>query len=147
MKLICLDPSNVVGWSHSNGTGGIWILKRPRKNVSEQQRAERLHNRLDRVYEHYGIDTVIYENGQTPKSPTGKVQRYIELWCAEQDIPCHGVSPQDIKRFATGNPFAHKKQMLDLARRKFGGIHNSDHADARWLRAYWERRLSDEQQQ
>ena len=60
----------------------------------------------------------------------------LEMLAAQHEIPCHGIAPTVLKKWATGHGNATKDQMAVYARSMGWQVENHNICDAMWLLEY-----------
>ena len=122
---------------------GTWDMK-PRRGDGAGVRFMRLLAKLNEVKASVGvIDRVIYELPGTFKSCAADdvirgMVAHIQSWAEHEHIPYEGVSPTEVKKFATGKgggSGTDKAAMVELAKKRWGSISNHNEADALFILA------------
>jgi Holliday junction resolvasome RuvABC endonuclease subunit len=105
----------------------------------------RLNGKLQEIKNTIGIDVLIFEAARNagPKMQgalvvQAELQGVIVLWCEQNKVEYRGLSPTEIKRYATGKGNAGKPQMISAARSKWPNVIITDDntADALWILDY-----------
>jgi hypothetical protein len=141
--VLALDLGTTTGWAVrlADGTevSGTWSFK-PRRGDGAGVRFLRLQSKLDEFHKMYPVGRLVYElpaghykSGAADDCIKGLVA-HTQSWCEKNSVPCEGVSPKEIKKFATGNGNASKDKMLAAATARWGQFTEDDNeADARWI--------------
>lgn len=136
MKVLGLDPANKCGWSHSDGSYGVWDLKEA-TDEHPGRRLERLRRLLFAMKREQGIDAIGYEdasfgsNNANTAASHNELAGVIKLIAAEWEIRIACYKPNHLKKWLTDNGRADKKHMIEAVSSRFGIITNDDNiADA-----------------
>lgn len=141
--VLAIDPGTTTGWAVrlEDGTemSGTWCFK-PRRGDGAGVRFLRFQAKLDEFHKMYPLTRLVYElpaghykSGAADDVIKGLVA-HTQSWCEKNEVPCEGVSPKEIKKFATGKGNANKDAMLNAAWAKWGKFTEDDNeADARWI--------------
>jgi Holliday junction resolvasome RuvABC endonuclease subunit len=141
MNILALDPATHCGWAHTDGTCGTWDCS-VKKDESSGMRLLRLRHCLDTVFINQGVDAVVFEaaRGGMPGRLgalviSAEIQGVIKLWCEENAVHYHGVSPSSVKKHATGSGNANKEKMVAAAKARWPKtkIQDDNTADALWI--------------
>jgi hypothetical protein len=132
VNILALDPATNCGWAHSNGQCGVWVLN--------GHTLVELRSRILLVSETMGIDQIAFEDAAfgsrfvSTKQFHNELRGVIRLTAQSLNVPIVTYMPATIKKFATGNGRADKRQMIRAAETHFG-LRNitSDVADARFV--------------
>ena len=142
MNILAIDPGTVTGWAVGNEDvkpSGTWNFK-PRRGDGAGMRFLRLQSKLCEVHrDFYKLDRVVYElpaghykSGAADDVIKGMVA-HIQSWCEKNEVPCEGVAPAELKKYATGKGNAKKDLMLAAAQKRWPKITDHNEADARLL--------------
>lgn len=145
MTILAIDPATHCGFALSTGGAGTWDLS-VRRDESGGMRLVRLRGKLREIHTAAPLDVVFYEAARHAASNgalivQAELQGVIKLFCEENKIDYRGVSPSEIKKFATGKGNANKQAMIDAAKAQGWDVQDDNEADARWLLKYAEERL------
>lgn len=143
MKTLALDPATNCGWAHSDGMHGTWDLS-IRRDESKGMRLVRLRAKLNEMLR-LGVDMVFFESARNKGAKMqgalvvqAEFQGVIKLWCEDNGIEFRGLSPAEIKKFATSKGNANKDLMVAAAKIKWPTktIEDDNQADALWILEY-----------
>jgi Holliday junction resolvasome RuvABC endonuclease subunit len=102
----------------------------------------RLRGKMNEILESCGIDLLVFEAArhaapgmQGALVCQSMLQGVIMMWCEENGIEFKGVSPSEVKKYATGKGNAKKDDMMAVARLMWPDIELEDdnHADALFI--------------
>lgn len=145
MKILALDLGTKMGWAHNCGVSGTWDL-RIRRDESAGMRLIRLRAKLREIREGEGIDLLVFEAVRHANPRMGgavvvmaELQGVIKLWCESLNIEYRGMSPTEIKKYATGKGNCNKDAMRTAAKLRWGKVKvarmDDNEIDAKWLLA------------
>lgn len=149
MHILALDPATKCGFAHSCGASGTWDLS-IRRDESGGMRLMRLRGKLEEIRKTAGVDLVVFESARHAASNgalivQSELQGVLKFWCEEQSpkIEYRGVSPSEVKKFATGKGNANKEAMIAAAVSRWPAVPIADdnHADALWILALAQEQL------
>lgn len=139
MKILAIDPATKCGWAHSCGVSGTWDLS-TRTDESKGMKLIRLNGKLKDVLSSTGINLVVFEAArhaapgmQRALVVQAELQGVIKLFCEHNRIEYQGISPSEIKKFATGKGNANKAAMIKSAYARGWKVADDNEADARFL--------------
>lgn len=142
---LALDPATVTGWALWRGDellSGTWDLS-PRRGDGAGMRFLRIQAKLDELARSYALRRIVYEQpGHFKSAAADDVVRglvsHIQSWCESNRVPCEGVSPTSVKKFATRNGNANKQAMTAAARIHWPlqQVADCNQADALWIMQY-----------
>jgi len=146
MRILGLDPATLYGWAHSSGLSGTWDLS-PQKDESSSMRLVRLRTKLNEISRSLGVDLLVYEAARNLTVDShralivqSELQGVLKVWCEDLGIPARGLSPSEIKKFATGSGSANKEKVMEAAKVKWphlwdrpkNELPDDNEIDARW---------------
>lgn len=141
MNILAIDPATVTGWAHSNGASGTWDLS-VRRDESSGMRLIRLRGKLNEILRDCDVDLVVFEAARNAAPSmqgalvvTAELQSVIKLWCEDNFINYVGLSPAEIKKYATGKGNASKDMMKYAATKRWSGrsFVDDNEVDAVWI--------------
>lgn len=141
-QILALDPATKCGFAHSCGTSGTWDLS-VRRDESAGMRLFRLRSKLSEVHQGAPFGIVAFEAArhaapgmQGALVTQAEFQSVIKLWCHDRGIESFGVSPSEVKKFATGKGNSNKDKMKAAAIERFGvkcAEWDDNEVDAKWI--------------
>lgn len=142
MKLLALDQATLTGWAVLDECGsvtesGVWKLADPRRTgESRGMRYVRFRSFLRQTLDKYqDIRLIVHEQtllrgGAATEIANGLKALILEA-AAEREMDVTCVHTSELKRFATGNGRAEKRDMMETCLSRFGIMPLDDnHADA-----------------
>jgi crossover junction endodeoxyribonuclease RuvC len=139
MRVVGVDLSlTATGIADDTGTRTIRVKLEP--NASELMRVVRLRN-LSKLIGRAckDADLVVLEGpgfnaAHSPQHSLGELAGVVKVCLLQWEVPFVLVSPQQLKKFATGRGNATKDAVLAAAVRDGSAAETNDEADAWWLR-------------
>jgi Holliday junction resolvasome RuvABC endonuclease subunit len=143
--LVSLDLSGKTGWTsgyvHQRPLFGTEIFKAPPTDVGTFMQ---VFNRwLLAIIKQTNPEIVIFESPILPRQARLTTLRrlygmaaLVQLHCAEQQIRCEEAQPSTIKQFWTGDGWAKKPAMIEMAMARGYRVTDDNQADALALRFY-----------
>jgi crossover junction endodeoxyribonuclease RuvC len=139
-RVLALDLASSTGWAvqRSNGsvaTGVVCFLS----TLNPGSRWIRFYDWLLGTIRFEETQRIIFEEPfihMKHRSGIGLSYGFktiVELLAARNDIPCHGIAPTVLKKWATGHGNATKNQMAIFARSMGWKLTNDNEVDARFL--------------
>jgi Holliday junction resolvasome RuvABC endonuclease subunit len=139
VKCIAIDPGADCGYAWTDDgkvyheQSGVWKLG---KITSHAHRYEALTLQVDA----YEPDYVFFEvaqwlQGKAARRWHGGYLAAIEIYCLGVGVDLETVTPDEVKKLATGHRAAAKEEMLAYAQNRFGFEGPKDHnaVDALWI--------------
>lgn len=138
-RILALDPANACGFAHTNGRFGTWVLA-GRHVVHPGRRLVKLAGRIRAACKMWGVDMIVYESqalgfkNPLAQASLSEVRAIIKMVAAEFDIEAVPVNPMTLKKYATGNGRAEKRDVVAACRRLLGvDVEDHNQADALML--------------
>lgn len=141
MRILALDPATVTGFAYVDQYLAIPSIgcRVFRSKPGEHPGLRFAHYRefLNEIISHYEPNNIVYEEPLFPGKRTRRGNLTVSFGFEAQllgiaaiwKIPCHGVHPGTLKKWATGNGKATKEQMIEAARTHWPTVQLKDHQD------------------
>lgn len=138
-QILAIDPGLHMGWAFNDGMHGVELFQ-PKPRESTGMKFVRFRAWLVEVIEKLKPDLVVFEATHTRYMQAAAsgfgFSAHIEAICSEHAVDYTAVQPGEVKKHATGNGRANKKQMLEAARARWNGVSDDNEADALWILDY-----------
>jgi Holliday junction resolvasome RuvABC endonuclease subunit len=138
MNILAIDPATRFGWAHGDDRGAVFL-----SGESHGEKLDCLYEWLTSFVTMYPVELIAFEDAgfaskhRETAAFHGELRGIILLFAERRGLATFRVNPSSLKKWATGNGRAEKRQMIQAMSTMFGlKIDDPDACDARWVLEY-----------